>query len=187
MKGNWSPTQESFERLLAWLDPNREEAAYRYENIRFRLIKYFACNSCGDDAESLTDNVFDRVMRKLDKGEIADPFTGDKTLYFFAFAKNIRREHFDQRKPREIPRPVIIDNNVEDEDVCLTDCIRILAEEDRLLAVEYYNFDKSTKIDHHRKLAEHSGLTLAGLRTRMHRVRERLKPCIEECLDRRQA
>ncbi len=187
MKRDWSPTQESFERLLGWLDPNREEAAYKYENIRFRLIKYFVCNGCGEADEFLTDKAFDRVMRKLDQGKVADPFTGDKMLYFFAFAKNIRREYYDERRPREIPPPVVTPTNVEDEDFCLSQCIRILAEEDRLLAVDYYNFDKSTKIDHHRLLAEHSGLTLAGLRTRMHRVRERLKPCIEECLDRRQA
>src|SRR5262249_24900925 len=185
MKRNWSPTQESFEKLLAWLDPNREEAAFKYEYIRPRLIKFFVCNHCGDDSEFLADKTFDRVMRKLDQGEVPEPFTGDKNLYFSAFAKDIVKEYFDQRRPIEIPSSVICPDIVEDEDFCLTECMRILAEEDRVLAAEYYNFDKSTKIDHHRKLAEQTGLTLAGLRTRMYRVRERLKPCIEECLDRR--
>ena len=185
MKKHWSPTQESLERLLDWLDPNREEAAGKYEIIRFRLIKYFACNGCGDDDDVLADKTIDRVMRKLDLGEIPEPFTGDKTLYFFAFAKNVRQEHFDSRKPREIPPPPVIPEKVEDEDACLTQCVRILGQEDRWLAIEYYRFEKSTKVGHHRKLAEQFGLTLAGLRTRIHRVRERLKPCIEECLERR--
>jgi hypothetical protein len=185
MKRNWSPTQESLEKLLAWLDPNREDAAFKYEYVRLRLIKFFACNGCGDDDDNLADKTLDRVTKKLDLGEVPEPFTGDKTLYFFAFAKNIRQEHFDRRKSREIPQLVGIPDNVEDVDFCLTECMRILAEEERVLAVEYYKFDKSTKVDHHRKLAEQTGLTLAGLRSRMYRVRERLKPCIEECLDRR--
>lgn len=184
MKKNWSPTHESFARLLEWLDANPEEAAHKYETIRVRLIKYFACNGCGDEDEFLADKTFDRVMRKLDLGEVPEPFTGNKPLYFFAFAKNIRQEHFDDRRPREIPPPVIVQDRVEDEDACLTECVRILGQEDRWLAIEYYRFEKSTKISHHRQLAEQFGLSLAGLRTRIHRVRERLKPCIEQCLDR---
>lgn len=185
MKKNWSPTQESLERLLEWLDSNREAAAHRYETIRVRLIKYFACNGCGDEDEFLADRTFDRVMRKLDHGEVPEPFTGDKPLYFFAFAKNIRQEHFESRKPREIPPTVIVPDTVEDEDACLSECVRILGQEDRWLAIEYYRCEKSTKVSHHRKLAEQFGLSMAGLRTRIHRVRERLKPCIEQCLDRR--
>jgi hypothetical protein len=53
MKKNWSPTQESLERLLEWIDSNREEAAHKYETIRGRLIKYFVCNGCGDEDEVL--------------------------------------------------------------------------------------------------------------------------------------
>lgn len=184
MKKNWSPTQESLERLLEWIDSNREEAARKYEAIRVRLIKYFACNGCGDEDEVLADKTFDRVMRKLDHGEVPEPFTGDKPLYFFAFAKNIRQEHFDYRRPREIPLPVSVPETVEHADACLGECVRILGQEDRWLAIEYYRFEKSTKISHHQKLAEQFGLSLAGLRTRIHRVRERLRPCIEECLER---
>lgn len=186
MKKTWSLTQESFERLLTWLDSNREEAAVKYESIRFRLIKYFTCNGCGDHAEELADETFDRVTNKLERGEIAEPFTGNKALYFLAFAKNIRLEHITDRKPREMPdRQEIVPDPTEHEDDCLEQCVPILAKEDRWLAIEYYRYEKTTKIGHHKKLAEQFGLSLAGLRTRIHRIRERLRPCIEECLDRR--
>ena len=183
MKKTWSLTQESFEKLLTWLDSNREEAAVKYESVRVRLIKYFACNACGDQDEDLADQTLDRVTKKLERGEIPEPFTGDKALYFLAFARNIRLEHIHDRS-REIPAPVTGPDRTEDEDFCLEKCVPILSNEDRWLAIEYYRCEKSTKIGHHKKLAEQFGLTLAGLRTRIHRIRERLRPCIEECLDR---
>ena len=183
MKRTWSLTQESFDELLTWLDSNREEAAAKYESIRHRLIRYFVWNGCGDQDEELTDKTFDRVAKKLEVGEVPEPFTGDKALYFLAFASNIRREHHNRVK-RLPPDPVIIvTERVEDEDVCLEKCKRILPDEDRSLADKYYHCEKTTKIEHHKMLAKSCGLTMAGLRTRMHRIRERLRPCIEECLD----
>lgn len=186
MKQPWSPTPESFEKLLIWLNSNREESAEKYERIRLRLIKYFACNQCGDADEYLADKTIDRVMKKIDRDEIPNPFTGDKALYFLAFARNIRREHLYNQKP-EIPHPVIDPDSVqaEAEEACLSECVRILQQEDRWLAIEYYRFDKTTKVAHHSNLAERFDLSLAGLRTRIHRVRERLRPCIKECLERR--
>jgi DNA-directed RNA polymerase specialized sigma subunit, sigma24 homolog len=184
MKKTWSLTQESFEKLLAWLDSNREEAATKYENTRHRLIKYFVCNGCGDQDEVLADKTLDRVAKKLEQGEIPEPFTGDKVLYFLAFARNIRLEHLSDHKPLELIPPVTVPDRTEDEDACLEKCVPILPTEDRWLAIEYYRCEKTTKVGHHKKLAEQLGLSLAGLRTRIHRVRERLRPCIEECLDR---
>lgn len=182
MKTTWSLTQESFEKLLAWLDSNREEAAAKYEGIRLRLIKYFTCNGCGDQAEDLGDETLDRVAKKLERNEIPEPFTGNKALYFLAFAKNIRLENI--RKPEIPPSPPVIPDTTEEESQCLEKCAPILASEDRWLAIEYYRFEKSTKVEHHKKLAKKFGLSMPGLRTRIRRIRERLRPCIEECLER---
>jgi DNA-directed RNA polymerase specialized sigma24 family protein len=166
-----------------WLDSNPAEAAEKYEEIRLRLIKYFTCNGCGDQAEDLADETFDRVAKKLERGEIPEPFTGNKRLYFFAFAKNIRLENL--RKPPEIqPPPLVTPDRTEDESQCLEKCVPILSSEDRWLAIEYYRCEKSTKVAHHKKLAKKFDLGLAGLRTRIHRIRERLRPCIEDCLER---
>lgn len=186
MKQSWSPTPESLEKLLTWLSSNREEGAEKYEKIRLRLIKYFACNGCGDDDENLADRTIDRVMKKVERNEIPDPFTGDKALYFLAFATRVRLEHYSHQK-REVPRSLIDPDRVqaEVEAACLNECVRILRQEDRLLAIEYYRFDKTTKVAHHSNLADRFDLSMAGLRTRVRRVRERLRPCIRECLERR--
>lgn len=187
MRESWSPTQESLEKLLEWLNSNREDGADKYERIRLRLIKYFTCNGCGDDDEHLADETIDRVMRRLERGEIPEPFTGDKVLYFLAFAKNVRQEHYAHLRQRETTPPLVVIDRTEkeDEDVCLTECVGILEKEDRWLAVKYYSFEKTTKVGNRKKLADQFGLGVAGLRTRIYRVRERLRPCIEECLKRR--
>lgn len=183
MRSTWSLTKESFEKLLTWLDSNHEEAAAKYESIRLRLIKYFTCNGCGDQAEALGDDTFDRVARKLELGEVPEPFTGNKALYFLAFAKNIRLESTRRQPEIPFPPPVSADKT-EAESACLEKCAPMLPGDDRWLAIEYYRYEKSTKVEHHKKLAEKYGLTLPGLRTRIHRIRERLRPCIEECLER---
>ena len=190
MKRNWSPTQKSFEKLLAWLHPDRKEAAQQYEKIRRRLVLFFTSNGCGDDDENLTDTTFDRVSKKLEDGQVPEPFLGDKALYFLAFARHIRLEHIRNRNviemtPATVSIPVIDSSEKEDEDFCLEECIRVLESEDRWLAIEYYRFEKTAKITHRKNLAQEVSLTLAGLRTRVHRIRDNLKPCIEDCLERR--
>jgi hypothetical protein len=46
MKKGWVLTQELFDTLLGWLDPDRERAGDKYETVRIRLIKVFTCRGC---------------------------------------------------------------------------------------------------------------------------------------------
>ena len=75
MNKNWSLSQEAFDALLDWLDPDREQAGMKYEQIRSRLIKIFTGRGCVD-AEELADETINRVTRKLK--EIQEEFTGDR-------------------------------------------------------------------------------------------------------------
>jgi hypothetical protein len=52
MNKNWVLSQEAFDALLDWLDPDREQAGIKYEQIRLRLIKIFTGRGCSD-AEDL--------------------------------------------------------------------------------------------------------------------------------------
>ncbi len=183
MNTDWSPTPESLNKLLLWLDSDRDKAAQKYEKIRVRLITFFSCDGCGGATEHLSDMTFDRVMKKLDQNLVPDPFVGDKSLYFLGFARNIRLEHFRNIKVPENPPPKNDTNEKEHEAFCLEECGKTLEPEESWLAVEYYRFEKAEKIAHRRNLAKQFGLTLAGLRTRVHRIRDSLKPCIEECLE----
>jgi DNA-directed RNA polymerase specialized sigma24 family protein len=81
--------QEDFEKLLAWLHPNREQAGQKYETIRESLIKVFSWRGY-NDAEDLADEVITRVAAKT--RDLADSYVGDPALYFYGVAKNVVHE-----------------------------------------------------------------------------------------------
>ncbi|MDQ5846328.1 MAG: hypothetical protein M3539_13640 [Acidobacteriota bacterium] len=179
-------SQESFNKLLGWLDPDPETAAQKYLKIQLRLTTFFMSNRCGNDSEDLADETIDRVMRKLDEGTVPDRYVGDKVFYFLGFARNIFHEYRRRHPPRVEPvQSPPLSDDPEDNDACLESCRKPLSPEDQWLAIEYYRYEEA-KSEHHIRLAEQLGLSLAGLRTRIHRIRKVLKPCIEECLERRQ-
>ena len=57
-------TQLGFDKLLATLDVEREQAGAKYESLRLRLIKFFEWRNC-EQAEALSANVFDRIIKKI--------------------------------------------------------------------------------------------------------------------------
>ena len=181
-------TPEDFDRLLLWLDPDRPRAALKYEKIRIRLITFFVGGGCRCDAERLADEAFDRVSQKLKAGQVPVDQDGDKVFYFLGFAKNIRHEYLRKHNANEITIPVTNPNEDEDSIIteneleCLDQCLEKLSREKRRLVIEYYLFDGSAKIEQRRKLANELDIDIRALRLRVHRVREQLKPCVEDCL-----
>src|ERR1700739_538126 len=97
---DWSPTQEDLDRLLAWLDPDRDRAGERYEMIRRKLILFFASRSFAF-AEEMADECINRVMKKLP--EIEQQYTGSPENYFFGVAKFVALEWPRKDSPIEIP------------------------------------------------------------------------------------
>ena len=80
MKKKWELTQAAFEKLLAWLDTDRDRAGSKYETIRLRLIKIFTCRGCLE-VEELADETINRVVSRVD--EVASDYQGDHpSLYF---------------------------------------------------------------------------------------------------------
>src|SRR5689334_7302941 len=92
---NWDLTQEAFDRLLGWLDQNREEAGLMFENIRAGLMKFFQFQGCSIDQEC-ADETLKRAARKISAGEVERP--ENPYTYFHGIAWNILREY---RKSRE--------------------------------------------------------------------------------------
>ncbi len=181
MKKEWILTQEAFDALLAWLDPNREAAAQKYESIRTRLIKIFSCRGCLD-AEDLADETINRVISKLD--EIQAGFTGDPARYFYAVAKKILLEYSRRKPPPAQPEPTIDadESEVESEYECLDRCVAKLTPQNRELVLSYYQEEKHAKIAHRRQLAANLGIAANALRIRAHRIRAALEQCVKQCL-----
>src|SRR5687767_11901471 len=90
--------QEDFDKLLAWLHRDREQAGQKYEAIRESLIKIFSWRGY-DDAEDLADEVINRVAAKTQW--LAENYVGDPALYFYGVAKKIllERERREQHQP----------------------------------------------------------------------------------------
>jgi DNA-directed RNA polymerase specialized sigma24 family protein len=180
MNKNWDLTRESFEALLAWLDPNREVAGQKYEDIRIRLIKIFACRGCYEP-EDLADETINRVTNKLE--EIEATFIGERARYFYGVANKVHLEYL-RRKPAP-PLPVVT-NTAEEAELryrCLDRCASKLTPENRELVFQYYQEEKRAKIEHRKYLADRLGIAVNALRIRAHRIRKSLQDCVRECLE----
>src|SRR5215212_11561188 len=93
--------QTAFDRMLLWLNPDREKAAQKYEAIRSRLVEIFASRRFSD-AERLADVTIDRVILKVP--QVADGWVGDPIYYCLAVAKKIILEA-SKPAPRALPPP----------------------------------------------------------------------------------
>ena len=180
MNKDWVLTKESFDALLAWLDPAREEAGRKYEDIRLRLIKIFTCRGCCEP-EDLADETINRVSKKLK--EIESTYSGEPARYFYGVANKVHLEYL-RRKPLQPPPPPRDDaDEIEREYLCLEQCIQKLTPNNRVLVLQYYQEEKRAKIDHRRQLAEQLGIALNALRIRACRIRRSsLQECVQSCV-----
>jgi len=176
-------TQEQFEQLLGWLDPDREKAGLRYEWIRRRLIKIFVCRGSAIP-EELADRTINRVARKL--SEIRSTYVGEPANYFGGVASNIFREALKKAKLPSIgmpaPGPPTAGDREERMRDCFEKCVAQLSAADRDLVVSYYQQEKQAKIDHRKDLAARLGLGINALRIRACRIRSHLQDCVEQCI-----
>lgn len=172
--------RESFNRLLKWLDPDREAAGAKYEDIRFRLIKIFMRKGC-IVPEELADETINRVAKRV--AEIEKDYAGDKSLYFYGVARNVFREHFKPiRNPLPMPAPDPAEV-IEANHICLERCLDRLDPSSRDFILQYYAEERRAKIDKRKGLAEKFGVSVGTLRMRAFRIKESLQQCVFECLD----
>lgn len=172
-------SQSNFDRMLVWLNPDRELAARKYESIRRRLIEILASRGCYE-ADLWADVVIDRVVSKVDK--VMDGFEGDPGFYFCAVAKKVFLEYLKKRPVPYVPPPPPPEDDLELEHACLETCSSQLPQEDREIIQSYYCETGRKKIENRNELAKKLGIGLNALRIRTHRIRIILRRCIEECL-----
>lgn len=176
-----SLTQAAFDSLLAWLDPDREQAGKKYEYIRQRLIKIFTCRG-RHDADELADETINRVTLKA--AQIAEGYVGDPALYFYGVAQKVYLESLRQRPRAAVPpAPAVTPTEAEQEFECLEKCVSELSPDNRKLILEYYQKDKRHKVEYRKKLAERLGIAQNAVRIRAYRIRQTLQRCVEECLE----
>jgi RNA polymerase sigma factor (sigma-70 family) len=191
----WVLDQAAFEGLLARFDSDSERAGEKYELIRCAIVKFFECRGCSSPHD-LADETINRVARKIAAGaEVAEH---SLSSFFYGVARNVYREQL--RKPDNLTSHIdsisTLNHPLEDPEEsrrresdrlrsekrleCLEECIGSLQEADRELILSYY--DGAAKIESRKQMAESLGISLNGLRIRVHRIREKLERRITACL-----
>src|SRR5262249_51747669 len=64
---DWTLTEAGFNKLLSCLDPDRQRAGEKYEQLHRKLEKFFEVHRIAF-AEELADETINRVIRKLEDG-----------------------------------------------------------------------------------------------------------------------
>jgi RNA polymerase sigma factor (sigma-70 family) len=185
-------TQEQFDELLDWLDPDRDKAGIEYETIRQSLIRIFIWRGFGE-ADELADETIDRATLNILK--VKPTYVGDPAPYFYSVANNLALERGRQKKLRvpleevsnklggaDAPATAEQEDDFEAEFECLSLCMQQLEPDKRELILAYYQEEKQAKINRRKQLALREQLDLNALRVRVHRIRIRLEKCIENCL-----
>ena len=178
--------QSNFDKLLAWLNEDRDLAAEKYETIRLRLTKIFYARGCRE-AEELADDTIERVTKKVDS--VAENYEGDPALYFYGVAKNVFLEQ--TRKPVANELPPNLQNEpdestpdeLEARDRCLEKCLKKLSEEESKFILKYYKSEKAQKIENRKKMMQKLDITVEALRVRAFRIREKLQKCVFQCIE----
>ncbi|HEY0764828.1 MAG TPA: hypothetical protein VGD61_20790 [Pyrinomonadaceae bacterium] len=183
----WTPTQQSYEKLLAAFDPDRDKAGKIYVDVvRLKLSRYFERNGV-TDAERYVDVTLDRVMRRLDEGEIIAKIMA----FIFTVASYVRMEAWNEEKQlRDLENEMIktterVQPEPDDENprqLCLDRCLAELPVETQKLLHDYYSEEGSARIRRRRRMAKGLGIGLNALRIRVHRIRHPLETCVKKCV-----
>src|SRR5882757_5870855 len=171
--------QQDFDRLLSWLDRDRERAGFLYEQIRWRLVTILAARGC-TLAEELADETIDRVARRV--VDIQHAYSGDKAIYFLGVMNNVHHEYLKRPTLSQPPEPEDDLEAKETTHLCLAKCLDKLSPNSRRLIERYYSENKRAKIDLRKRIAAERDNGISTLRLRAVRIREKLQTCIEQCL-----
>jgi DNA-directed RNA polymerase specialized sigma24 family protein len=181
----WDLTEQSFERLLEFLDSDRDRAAQHYEKIRGKLCRFFEWKGCIPGAD-YADEAIDRVARKIEEG--IHPQPENPYLYFHGVAVNVIRERWRKadRDPLPLP-PNLAVHPAEPEHqhderrlVCLLDCLDRLPPVSRELLTTYHLGGSGLHIGRRKSMAERLNVPAAALRLRVYRIRRQLERCMRE-------
>lgn len=187
MVRNSAILQEDFEEILAWLNSDRDVAGTMYLELRAALEKIFEWHHCADP-QGLTDEVFDRVTRKIRK--VRATFEGDPRRFFHGVARNLIKESSLKARSQvpleDIEHPATdvteYSHLTQVREDCLQACLEQLDQEKRDLIVAYYAGSKQAKIDHRAEMARDYAVSVETLRVRAYRIRMSLEACIRQCL-----
>jgi len=173
-------SDDLFEQFLIRCEPGLSSSAERHSRLRAKLIKFFVWRYC-EDPEGLADETVGRLVAIVYAGEIIEQAWG----YALGTARNVYREYIRQQvrltQIDEDSEPAIeSQQSTTDPDPfveCAGLCSQKLRDDKRLLIEQYYSEGGDRE-----ELAGQEGVSLAGLRTKIHRLKAELRKCYHECM-----
>ena len=169
--------------LLANLHSDERRAAVLYEEIRYRLMRFFRLHR-PHEAEDLADEALDRVARKLSEGIAIERIE----FYAVGVARFVLRERLaatlrEARVQQEIAylnrsRPANEGIDAELYSAALAKCLQRLVNADRSMILSYYGADGAMRIIGRKRLAESLDVSLKALHNRALRLRKQLEQCV---------
>jgi len=180
-RGDWQLTQENFDTLLAAFHADRGEAARRYESLRDRLVFFFNRRQFAL-AETLADEVFNRIAKRIEEGELI----GAVEAYAYGVARyvaqeRVRRDFRDQSAEDAYLGNIMALKRTPSEEALLAameNCLESRPEEDRELLRKYYAARGQELIEHRRQLAASLNLSQSALRKQVFRLRNQVEACV---------
>jgi len=183
----WTLTQEAFDKLLLALGEDRDSGSEKYLEIRTNLTRFFEWRGCSFP-EDHADETFNRIAKKVAEGEeILNPSgyaMGVARLLLLEIIKSRQREQSALTEISNTDEVYVDSDDDESRLTCLRNCLQTLSPDNRELILEYYQGEKSEKIQNRKKLLEKLRIPVNTLRMRALRLRERLQGCVEECVGR---
>jgi DNA-directed RNA polymerase specialized sigma24 family protein len=184
-----SDDDQRYQRLLAWLGPDKASSSLRLEQMRRQLTMFFAQRGLHEDAEDLAQNVLMTILNKCSGPDL--PSYGLPEQLMTGIARNVLLRRWSAPKViqegvesidagrRIFSRPEISDSA---EKRCLDRALLELPASDRRVFEEYFTSDEWERAD----LANRLGVTTTALRTRACRAKKALLAKIRLCLQKRQ-
>jgi len=181
--------EEALTGLLTRLHSGKEEAGNLYKDWHTRLVAHFVWKGVATP-EDCADEVLHRVGEKISEGvEIQNLGS-----YIYGIARNVKREYYkkdifdpleknDGIRPELTLKPADI-GEVDERLACLTRCLGGLSARDREMLLAYYADEKN--IEPRKQLALSLKISVNTLHLRVHRLRQRLGKCINQCLNQRE-
>lgn len=182
----WTLTQEAFDKLLIALGGgDRESGSEKYLEIRSNLTRFFEWRGCSFP-EDHADETINRIAKKVAEGEeILNPAgyaMGVARLLLLEILKSRQREQSALTEMGQAGEPIVDPDDGEDRLECLRNCLQTLSADNRELILQYYQGEKSEKIQNRKNLLDRLGISVNTLRMRALRLRDRLEGCVEQCM-----
>jgi DNA-directed RNA polymerase specialized sigma24 family protein len=161
-----------FDDLLSSLEPNLTSRDQRYNQLRWKMFKFFEWRRCADPWE-LADETITRLVKNVQSGTEVQSYS-----YIYTIANNVFREYHRSTK-RDAALIASLPARYQAADPlldCKKYCFKQLDRDKRELLERYYAGQATSE-----ELAEIMKTSLRNLRLRIHRIKKKLAECCKDC------